>query len=59
MTEIEELEDKLEKMETKPAQKAGRKPSSGKNIEKMKADLVHKRNELARISDGCGTPHAH
>jgi ribosome-interacting GTPase 1 len=59
MTEIEDLENSLEKFEKKGSKKAGNKKSSEKSIEWMKERLAEKRNELARISDGCGTPHAH
>ncbi|MCX6985280.1 MAG: hypothetical protein NT118_11100 [Lentisphaerae bacterium] len=51
MTEIEALEDNIEKLE--------RKAVFGKELEKLKGELAVIRNELARISDGCGTPHAH
>jgi hypothetical protein len=51
MTEIEGLEDSIEKLEKKSV--------SGKKLEMLKEDLAMKKNELARISDGCGTPHAH
>ncbi len=57
MTEIEDLEDKIEKMEKKGSKKAGKK--SEKELVQMKDDLAAKRNELTRISDGCGKPHAH
>jgi hypothetical protein len=51
MTEIEELEETIEKLEKKSV--------SGKKLEMLKEDLAMKKNELARLSDGCGTPHAH
>ncbi|HBC88350.1 MAG TPA: hypothetical protein DCZ94_15475 [Lentisphaeria bacterium] len=57
MTEIEDLEDKIEKAEKKVSKKAGKKAE--KELELMKEQLAAKRNELARISDGCGKPHAH
>ncbi len=51
MTEIEDLEENIEKLEKKSV--------SGKTLEKLKEELAAKKSELARISDGCGTPHAH
>ena len=51
MTEIEDLEENIEKLEKKSV--------AAKNLEKMKEELAAKKSELARISDGCGTPHAH
>lgn len=56
MTEIEDMEDKIER--------AGLKKNKGKmftekEVELMKENLAAKKNELARISDGCGKPHAH
>ena len=51
MTEIEELEDNIEKLEKKAV--------FGKELEKLKEELAVIKNELSRISDGCGTPHAH
>lgn len=51
MTEIEGLEDNIEKLEKKAV--------FGKELEKLKEELAVIRNELARISDGCGKPHAH
>lgn len=52
MTEIEELEDKLEKDNVGKA-------FTEREIAIMKEALAAKKNELARISDGCGKPHAH
>jgi hypothetical protein len=51
MTEIEVLEENIEKLEKKSV--------AGKKLEMLKEDLAMKKNELARLSDGCGTPHAH
>ena len=51
MTEIEDLEGKIEKLEKKAA--------FGKELEELKNGLATIKNELARISDGCGTPHTH
>ena len=45
MDEIETLEDTIDK---KPA-----------NILELQAKLATLKNELARVSDGCGTPHTH
>ena len=55
MTEIEDLEDTIEKLEKK---KKLEKATHTK-LDSLKAKLADKKNELARISDGCGTPHTH
>lgn len=48
MTEIEDLEDKIEDL---------RKDSANQEqIKHLNEDLTEKRNELARLSDGCGRP---
>lgn len=51
MQEIEELEDKIEEMEASD-------PAS-QELQDLKEKLAEQRNELARISDGCGSPHHH
>lgn len=51
MTEIEDLEDKIEALE--------KKGTAASKLLPLKEDLAAKKNELARISDGCGKPHAH
>lgn len=50
MTEIEDIEDKIAEME-----KSG---ASQSDIMSLKDKLAEKRNELARISDGCGKGHS-
>lgn len=55
MTEIEDLEDAIEKLEGK--QKLAK--ATHTKLESLKVSLADKKNELARISDGCGTPHTH
>jgi len=45
MDEIEELEDKIAAKDTK------------EDIKALREQLIEKRNELQRISDGCGYPH--
>lgn len=50
MAEIEQLEDCISELENE-------KPVNKEQMEKAKAKLAEKRNELARISDGCGKPH--
>ena len=45
MDEIEELEDKIESKE-----------NAGK-ISVLREELIEKRNELQRLSDGCGHSH--
>ncbi len=55
MTEIEDLEEVIEKLESKNKLAKATYTKLGA----LKNDLAGKKNELARISDGCGTPHAH
>jgi len=47
MDEIEELEDKLASKDTK------------EDINALREELIEKRNELQRLSDGCGHSHHH
>ena len=47
MTEIEELEDKIEAKDTK------------EDIKVLREEMIEKRNELQRLSDGCGHSHNH
>lgn len=49
MTDIEELEDKVEQL-----QKDG---VEGEQLVSVQEQLAEKRNELTRLSDGCGHPH--
>ena len=51
MQEIEDLEDKIEELE--------KENPKDPELEIKREQLAEKRNELARISDGCGTPHHH
>lgn len=51
MQEIEDLEDRIEIIELKDA--------DSPKLVKLQEKLAEQRNELARISDGCGTPHHH
>ena len=51
MQEIEDLEDRIEIIELKDA--------NSSKLEALREELAEQRNELARISDGCGTPHHH
>ena len=51
MQEIEDLEDKIEELE--------KENPKDPELEIQREQLAEKRNELARISDGCGTPHHH
>ena len=51
MAEIEDLEEQVEALQT---------DADSVQIEALRSlqeKLAEKRNELARISDGCGTPH--
>ena len=50
MVEIENLEDCISELENET-------PVDMAQLEKAKAELAGKKNELARISDGCGKPH--
>lgn len=59
MTEIEDLEDKLEKYDAKGSKKKAMQAFTEREVLVMKEALAAKKNELARISDGCGKPHAH
>ncbi len=59
MTEIEDLEDKLEKYDAKGLKNKAKRALTEKEIELIREELAAKKNELARISDGCGKPHAH
>jgi predicted nucleic acid-binding Zn-ribbon protein len=59
MTEIEDLEDRIERFENKSSKKKAPKAFTEGDITMMKEALAAKKNELARISDGCGKPHAH
>ncbi len=47
MDEIEELEDKIESNDPKI------------DIKVLREELIEKRNELQRLSDGCGHSHNH
>ena len=49
MTKIEELEDQLEKLKAESADE--------ETIKKVQEELAAQRNELTRLSDGCGYPH--
>ena len=59
MTEIEELEDKLERFDAKGPKKKDLRAFTDREVLLMKEALASKKNELARIGDGCGKPHAH
>ena len=50
MVEIENLEDCISELESET-------PLDQMQLEKARAELAHRKNELARISDGCGKPH--
>ena len=50
MVEIENLEDCISELE-------GETPVDMTQLEKARVELASKKNELARISDGCGKPH--
>ncbi len=49
MAEIEILENKIELL--------GKESVSQEELNVLNEELATKRNELARLSDGCGTPH--
>lgn len=48
MVTVEDLEDQLEGFSGSDAEK-----------ESLTEKLIDAKNELARVSDGCGTPHHH
>jgi len=50
MVEIENLEDCISELESET-------PLDQMQLEKARAELANRKNELARISDGCGKPH--
>jgi ribosome-interacting GTPase 1 len=54
INQVEDLEDEVEKLEKQPAS-----PATQKKLEALREELAKQRNELTRVSDGCGTPHAH
>lgn len=61
MAEIEDLEEQVSVLEALCAE-AARGPdceSAEEQIARVQEQLVEKRRELARISDGCGRPHHH
>jgi hypothetical protein len=50
MDEIERIEDFITEVE-------GQEKPDQDELAKLKNELAAKRNELARLSDGCGKPH--
>ena len=54
INQVEDLEDEIEKVEKQPVS-----ASTQKKLMELKEELAKQRTELARVSDGCGTPHAH
>ncbi len=52
MQEVADLEDKI-------AELGKDAPTDPGKLKKMQEHLAEQRNELTRISDGCGTPHSH
>lgn len=57
MVEIEDLEDKVEKLEKKKAAATRSTPALDTKLLEAQEKLGALRTELTRISDGCGTPH--
>ena len=51
MTEIEGIEEKIKEMEKKVE-------ANDIRLLALKREMADKKNELARISDGCGTGHS-
>ena len=51
MQGIEDLEDRIEIIELKDM--------NSPKLAPLREELAEQRNELARVSDGCGTPHHH
>lgn len=50
MGEIEQIEDLITEVE-------GQDSPDQEELEKLRAELAAKKNELTRLSDGCGKPH--
>jgi chromosome segregation ATPase len=50
MGEIEQIEDLVSEVE-------GQDSPDKDELEKLRAELAAKKNELTRLSDGCGKPH--
>ncbi len=59
MAEIEDLEERVEDLEKEVAVVKGSADAGviKQELEDLRVELAKKRNELARISDGCGKPH--
>jgi len=47
MGEVEDLEDEIDKLEKDSS-------SEKSELDRLREELIEKRNELARVSDGCG-----
>jgi uncharacterized protein YdcH (DUF465 family) len=50
MDEIEQIEDLISEVE-------GQEKPEADELARLRDELAIKRNELARLSDGCGKPH--
>jgi predicted nucleic acid-binding Zn-ribbon protein len=59
MTEIEDLEERVEDLEKEMEVVKGSPDAKvvKDELEDLRVALATKRNELARLSDGCGKPH--
>jgi|FrelakmetLWP11LW_1041352.scaffolds.fasta_scaffold184228_2 predicted nucleic acid-binding Zn-ribbon protein len=53
------LMDEIERIEDLVAEVEGQDSPDADELIKLKDELAVKRNELARISDGCGKSHSH
>ncbi len=53
MAEVDALEEQIVGLTEQP-----KAPERSRQIEQIQEKLAERRTELARISDGCGTPHA-
>lgn len=56
MNDVEEAEAKVMKIENELKADSASE-DLGKQLQSVREELALKRNELARVCDGCGTPH--
>jgi len=59
MAEIEDLENRVADLETEAEELKGTDEGkvADEELRNLREQMAAKRNELARISDGCGKPH--
>lgn len=58
--DVENLEAEIEKYEAREGifEDIESDEDIAQDLQVLRSQLAEKRNELARVSDGCGTPHA-